>query len=172
MVAFQSEVSYDSRISISIWSQCDILTAIIDWHEINSWQIGSSTWATHLLKMNEIAIFRKTPIHIVTRKRFPPLLGQKKKEFLKTAEALIVARDPFQRLLSSFTVKLVAALNCSSNSASSPRTSSTLPTGPTCRPGHHLVKLRESSGTSTGRRRGTGHYPPSGSSSGSWWGAP
>ena len=60
--------------------------------------------------MNEIAIYRKTPIHIVTRKHFPPLLGRKKEEFLQSAESLIVARDPFERLLSSFTVRLEPAM--------------------------------------------------------------
>ena len=67
-------------------------------------QIGSSTWATHLLKMNNVPIYRKTPIHIVSRQHFPPLLGRRKEAFLKNAESFIVARDPFERLLSSFKV--------------------------------------------------------------------
>ena len=67
-------------------------------------QIGSSTWATHLLKMNNVPIYRKTPIHIVSRQHFPPLLGRRKEDFLKKAESFIVARDPFERLLSSFKV--------------------------------------------------------------------
>ena len=148
---------------------------MIDWHESNSCQIGSSTWATHLLKMNKIAIHRKTPIHIVTRKRFPPLLGHKKQEFLKTAEALIVARDPFERLLSSFTVKFVVSKKVTGIIKTFSRINWTWLTSPTWSPGNHLVKLRESSGPSTGRRGGTGQggpsFQPSGSSSGSWWAA-
>ena len=69
-----------------------------------NYKIGSSTWAIHLLKMNKIPIYRRTPIHIVTRKSFPPLFGAKKKKFLERATRLIIARDPFERLLSSFKV--------------------------------------------------------------------
>ena len=71
-----------------------------------NYKIGSSTWAIHLLKMNKIPIYRRTPIHIVTRKNFPPLFGAKKKRFLERATSLIIARDPFERLLSSFKVNL------------------------------------------------------------------
>ena len=67
-----------------------------------NYKIGSSTWAIHLLKMNKIPIYRRTPIHIVTRKKFPPLFGAKKKRFLERATSVIIARDPFERLLSSF----------------------------------------------------------------------
>lgn len=139
---------------------------IIDWNDL--WQIGSSTWATHLLKMNNIPIFRRTPIHIVTRKHFPPLLGRNKQEFLKTAEALIVARDPFERLLSSFTVSYTLLTPSSQISV---RTSWTWPTGPTCPPGTRSVTSRESSGTGTGRRRGLALSQPSRSSSNTWWGS-
>ena len=54
--------------------------------------------------MNHIPIYRRTPIHIVSRKHFPPLHGRVKEQFLKTAETIIIARDPFERLLSSYQV--------------------------------------------------------------------
>ena len=69
--------------------------------------------------MNNVPIYRKTPIHIVSRQHFPPLLGRRKEAFLKKAESFIVARDPFERLLSSFkvgseilTVIFFAMINC------------------------------------------------------------
>ena len=65
-------------------------------------QIGSSTWATHLLRMAGVPIYRRTPIHSLARETFPPLLGRRKDTFLATAESFIVARDPFERLLSSY----------------------------------------------------------------------
>ena len=65
-------------------------------------QIGSSTWATHLLRMAGVPIYRRTPIHSLARDHFPPLLGRRKETFLATAESFIVARDPFERLLSSY----------------------------------------------------------------------
>ena len=76
------------------------------WNSNICWiQIGSSTWATHLLKMNNIPIYRKTPIHGVAKDHFKPMLGRSKSQFLKTAESFIVARDPFERLLSSYKVR-------------------------------------------------------------------
>ena len=68
-------------------------------------QIGSSTWATHLLRMAGVPIYRRTPIHSLARETFPPLLGRRKETFLATAESFIVARDPFERLLSSYKVR-------------------------------------------------------------------
>ena len=67
-------------------------------------KIGSSTWATHLLRMKNIPIYKRTPIHGIARDTFPPLLGRQKQKFLKHAESFIVARDPFERLLSSYKV--------------------------------------------------------------------
>ena len=54
--------------------------------------------------MNNIPIYRKTPIHGVAKDHFQPMLGRRKQQFLKTAESFIVARDPFERLLSSYKV--------------------------------------------------------------------
>lgn len=57
--------------------------------------------------MNHIPIYRRTPIHIVSRKHFPPLHGRAKDQFLETAESIIIARDPFERLLSSYQVTTI-----------------------------------------------------------------
>ena len=52
--------------------------------------------------MNKIPVYKRTPIHIVTRKNFPPLFGVKKRKFLEKATRMIIARDPFERILSSY----------------------------------------------------------------------
>ena len=54
--------------------------------------------------MKNIPIYKRTPIHGIARDTFPPLLGRQKQKFLKHAESFIVARDPFERLLSSYKV--------------------------------------------------------------------
>ena len=134
-------------------------------------QIGSSTWATHLLKMNNVPIYRKTPIHIVSRQHFPPLLGRRKEAFLKNAESFIVARDPFERLLSSFKVgsKYViffAMIKCVGDHL---RTNSMWPFAPTWWHGPASDRSSESSNINTGTRRGRGQCRHSGSLSSIWW---
>ena len=58
--------------------------------------------------MNNVPIYRRTPIHSVARDHFPSLLGRHKQAFLKNAESFIVARDPFERLLSSYKVWIIS----------------------------------------------------------------
>ena len=62
--------------------------------------------------MNNIPIYRRTPIHSVARDHFPSLLGRHKQSFLKHAESFIVARDPFERLLSSYKVRTISNIFC------------------------------------------------------------
>ena len=53
-----------------------------------------------------VPVYRKTPIHLVARKQFPPLFGVRKARFLQRASSFIIARDPFERLLSSYRDKV------------------------------------------------------------------
>ena len=57
---------------------------------------------------NYFSLFRRTPVHLVTRKEFPPLLGRRKEQFLgrKDTVAFLVVRDPFERILSSYKVSM------------------------------------------------------------------
>ena len=118
--------------------------------------------------MNNIPIYRKTPIHIVSRQHFPPLLGRRKEKFLKTAESFIVARDPFERLLSSFKVNhknecFVMTKSCLA------RTSLTWPSDQPWWPGTASVRFRESSNTNTETQSDLGPSHHSESSSSIWW---
>merc|ERR1712038_1804744 len=69
-----------------------------------NYKIGSSTWASHLLKMAKVAIRPRMQLHLVARKEFPPLVGARKDRFLARpgTVSFIIVRDPFERLLSSF----------------------------------------------------------------------
>ena len=71
-----------------------------------NYKIGSSTWAMHLLKMKKIPVGKRTPIHLLARKKFPPITGKRKSSFLARQDTIsfIIARDPFERILSSYRV--------------------------------------------------------------------
>ena len=70
-------------------------------------QIASSTWAIHLLKLNNM---KTEQCHRAVGRKVPPLSGRERQKFLKTATTFLVVRDPFERLVSAYLDKL-AKLN-------------------------------------------------------------
>ena len=73
----------------------------------NILQIASSTWAIHLLTMNNM---KTDQCHRAVGRKFPPLSGPERRRFLKTGTTFLVVRDPFERLVSAYLDKL-AKLN-------------------------------------------------------------
>ena len=84
-------------------------------------QIASSTWAMHLLKMNNLSTaechravgarwrllssLSLFPVIIFTMvTRFPALHGQARLRFLRSGTTFLVVREPFERLVSAYLV--------------------------------------------------------------------